>query len=163
MSVYLKFLFLILFLTINKSDSEDKLIAKIIPSGYEFVADTVQIKNLILENLLAEGSSLNKVEIKKKQMNSVDFKEYYYLSLTKGNSFYIARWLEKKGNNLYFTNDSNFKMTYLICKGKDDCEPIVFDDLGNYMWSCGTNMFCTIDTINNPLKCKTYKSIILEN
>ena len=138
---------------------------------FEILKDTVEFK-YFLENELPFKTKINltKVEIIKQiSISDKPFPYYFVKASNQSGEITISKWLEKKGNKLYFIEkyenaESSMKSHYTICKGKDKCGPEFFYTDSIKGWNCSKELICLVgqnDSIKLP--CQTYKTVILSD
>ncbi|VXB78295.1 hypothetical protein FLAVO9AF_270022 [Flavobacterium sp. 9AF] len=153
-------------------ESDNYLFAKELSENqYEILKDTVEFKQF-LENELPFKTKINltKVEIKKQLSISDKPFPYFFVKVTNASGeISISKWLEKKGNKLYFienyeNEEASMRSNYTICKGKEKCGPEFFYTDSIKGWNCSKELICLVgqnDSIKLP--CQTYKTVILRD
>ncbi len=140
-----------------------KPFATISGESYIFKIDTVGFKKNAKDNILPnEDVVLQKIQIIKQVSLGAKNQFYYVMVSSSDNKFKIAKWLNRKGNNLY-VNDvlaegDLFEQSYLLCIGDGTCGPQVFEDKGNRMWGCSEDLKCYTDRVKLQ-NCQSVKSI----
>ncbi|WP_325203402.1 hypothetical protein [Flavobacterium sp.] len=138
---------------------------------YIFLKDTLLFKKHILESIsFSKSVSLNKTQIIKQKIVNSDSPDFYFALWTNSESnLKIAKWLEKKGNKLFFVNNSSdkyedFKKHYLLCVGNSDCFPELIATDSSKVWSCSKELKCLTTSIDSiqVSSCRTYKTVILD-
>lgn len=149
--------------TTSGSNSE-KAFATIKNGAFVIKIDTVAYKKKVKEALFNDPHIVfNKITINRQNTLNTKREFYYVMLSTKDNRIRVAKWLNKKGNNLFsndeITEGDLFEQTYLICDGDGTCSPQVYEDGTKKLWGCSEDIKCYIgDKVNSD--CTASKSII---
>ena len=130
------------------------------------MADTIALKKELRKHLAAADlkGNIDKIAIKKQLTLGIKKEEFYFiLAQDFKNNVKIAKWLRKIGNRRYINDKlaagDLFEQTYLICVGKDGCNPQVFDMDSIKKRGCSEIFKCAV---GSTLNCKPIKSVIFE-
>jgi len=152
------------FCQITSSSNSKKAFATIKNGAFIFKIDTVAYKKKVKEALFNDPDIVFNKIIISRQITLNTKREFYYVMLsTKDNRIRVAKWLNKKGNNLFSNDEISegdlFEQIYVTCEGAGTCSPQVYEDGTTKMWGCSEDIKCYIgDKVNSD--CKASKSII---
>ena len=149
---------------INSFAQDEKLFAKIENDSIHIVYDTAKFKADILAFIFDDYKSkpiFESVNVVKKAIIG-DTTNFYYsiILIDQSNTVKVAKWLEKRGTELYIiyksSQPNSLKTNYITCTGSDECTPSVLMFEGRLGWSCGKSAVCTPDS-----NCKMRKTLMM--
>jgi len=141
-----------------------KAFASIKNGAFVFKIDTVAYKKKVREALFADRNIVfDKITINRQNTLNTNREFYYVMLSTKNNRYKVAKWLNRKGDNLFsndeITEGDLFEQTYQTCEGDGSCFPQVYENGDIRMWGCGGDVKCYIgDKVD--ANCKSAKSIL---
>ena len=110
--------------------------------------DTTAFKKFLETNLLPKQNiKLNTIQVKKQKALGSGEVFYYVYAATKDKKIKVARWLNKRKNELYLNDELPdegvlFEQSYLVCKGTGKCAPQLYKNGDERMWGCTTVVAC---------------------
>lgn len=150
---------------------EEEPFAMIANEKFIFLKDTALFKSYILKNMsFNKPVFLNKTQIIKQKMIGLRSDDFYFVMWTNAESnLKIAKWLEKKGDKLFFVSSAsdaqeNFKKHYLLCVGNAGCFPELIATDSSKVWNCTKDLKCLTLPIDSSKasNCRVLKTVILD-
>lgn len=142
--------FLILLLTSNvNAQKSSSPFATINGNSFTIVGDISKLKKEAANTLSNDSLKLNfdTVEVQMQKSIGEVAEDFYFVKLidTK-NGALVAKLLRKKGNRLYFSKIADVYQFYAMCRGTDRCEPNLYIEKSQKMWTCGNQLRCLAPT-----------------
>ncbi|MBC7439061.1 MAG: hypothetical protein H7250_03635 [Flavobacterium sp.] len=129
-----------------------EIFGRIQGNKFIIVGDSSKLKSKILNLIFSNRKEKAKlcVQISKSQTIGETIEDYYFVLLQdKKKNIKIAKWLEKRGNDLLLVDEFNDKNYWQVlttaCIGKDDCSPQVVITDSKKEWICGHKLICSKD------------------
>ena len=144
-----------------------KAFAKIDNGKFIFLQDTLSLKKRLIDNISSKKDIFfDKVVILKQTTLGNNPKEFYYVLIKDSNNHIkISRWLNRIGDELFFSNKiidgEQFEQIYHFCIGLEDCDPEVFDIDNRKFWNCSKDPTCKIASIDSQSRDCKFANMVL--